>query len=337
MNSFTKSLWANSPNDDPNGYESIQCELKETEFESPSQGQTLIEAQYSSMNYKDALALTGKGKILRSLPLIPGIDVAGKVLETTHDSLQLGDSVLVTGCGLGENICGGYSEKVLLSNESIIPLPKGLDARQAMILGTAGFTAGLALHQLELNGLHPDKGDVLVTGATGGVGSLSLLLLKSKGYSTLAWTRKAQEEDYLRSVGANFVGDISDKDWKTRPLASAKWAAAIDNVGGEVLSYILPRIHLWGSVASVGMARSPLLGGSVFPHILRGVNLLGISSANAPMEVRKKVWQIWSQVAQKEDLTQVLSDEVSLEGLMKKAQEMIAGKTKGRVLVKISA
>lgn len=333
---FAKALWADNKVSDPKEFSTIGTDFKFTEFGSPEQGQTRVQVFYSSLNFKDALAVTGSGKILRKLPLIPGIDLAGEIIESSDPDRFPGDKVLVTGCGLGESFSGGFSEQALVPNESMVTLPEGMSLREAMIIGTAGFTAGLALHQLEHNGLQPGQGDVLVTGATGGVGSLSLQLLKAKGYATLAWTRKAKEEEYLRQVGADFVGDISKKDWSSRPLASAQFAGAIDNVGGEVLSYILPRMNLWSSVASVGMAKSPLIAGTVFPHILRGVNLLGVSSANCPMNLRKKVWAQWGRLLSSLNLDRVVSEEVPLQRVLPVAEKMIAGKTKGRVLVKVT-
>ena len=330
------ALKANTPDSEPNNFQNIKCEIGPWEPSPLQDKEVLIRAHYSSINYKDALAVTGKGKILRKLPLVPGIDVAGIVEASAHPDFSEGQKVLVTGCGLGENIHGGYARQVVAPGNDVIALPEGLSLKESMIFGTAGFTAALAIHQLELNGLKPEKGEVLVTGATGGVGCLSLQILKKLGYQTRAWTRKEDLCPWLLEIGATSAESIKDKDFQSRPLASAQWSAAIDNVGDNYLSFILPRIHLWGSVASIGLAKSPLLQTTVFPFILRGVNILGISSGNCPPELRAQIWSLLATTYKPKNLEYCLSAELKLSELSVYARSMVAGQTKGRALVRLT-
>lgn len=329
-----KCLRADNSKHDIDDLENISCQWTEASIPEVSDKHILIRVSYSSMNYKDALALTGKGKILRKLPLTPGIDASGVISKSRSDTFKEGDEVFVTGCGLGEHINGGYGEYILVPEESVITKPNNLSLKDGMILGTAGFTAGLALHQLEKNDLAPDKGKVLVTGATGGVGSLSLLLLNKKGYETEAWTRKEESVAWLKECGASEVTVIANKDWKTRPLESGTWAAAIDNVGDEILSYIYARIQPHGGIACIGLAKSPKLHTTVFPLILRGVNLLGISSGTCLRPLREKIWEFLNEINC--DWPQALSKELSPDELLSYADEMIAGKTLGRAIVKMN-
>ena len=334
MESF-QALWANNSDQNIDDWANIRCQLRKTELSELSQGEVLIEAHYSSVNFKDALAVTGKGKILRNLPLIPGIDVAGIVAQSTSPEFKEGDSVIVHGRNSGEVRTGGYSEFVRVPAEAVVPLPKNLSLRESMIYGTAGFTAGLALHKMEKNDLHPDKGKVLVTGATGGVGSIALQFLKKRGYRSEAWTRKSDKISWLKEKGASEVLDISSKDFKSPPMSQAQWAGAIDNVGDDILSFILAGIDLWGSVASIGLAKSPKLNSTVFPFILRGVNLLGISSNNCPQSLRRKIWQDLASDYKPEDLESLVTKEVGLEGIADFCEYMMTGQSYGRTLVKI--
>jgi len=330
-----KGLWAENQSQDPNDFPAIRTQILGRPSPTLKEGQVRIECHYSSINYKDALAVTGQGKILRTLPLVPGIDVSGIVLESKNEGFKTDQKVLVTGCGLGETYSGGFSSQVVAPGHAVIPLPEALSLRESMIYGTAGFTAALAVHQLEHNGLKPDQGEVLVTGATGGVGSISLQILKKRGYQTRAWTRNKEACPWLLNMGATSAESIKDKDFQTKPLASSLWAAAIDNVGGEYLSYILPRIRLWGSVASIGLAKSPLLQATVFPFILRGVNLLGVSSGNCPDALRKELWQKLADDFRPQSLEDLVDGELALEEIPNFCKKMIAGETRGRTLVKI--
>jgi acrylyl-CoA reductase (NADPH) len=270
MEKSFKALWADAPASEANNFKEMQLELRDTQLQELSTGNLVIKAEYSGINYKDALALTGKGKILRQLPLIPGIDVAGTIAQSQSPDFKEGDPVLINGANLGEKFCGGYSQYLRVPSDIVIQRTEGLTAKEAMTFGTAGFTAALAIHQMELNGLRPEKGEVLVTGATGGVGSLALSFLNRLGYEAEAWTRREEHKEWLEACGAAKVTNVKDLDFSTRPLESVVWAGAIDNVGGDYLRFIIPRIDLWGSVASIGLAQSEKLESTVFPFILRG-------------------------------------------------------------------
>lgn len=328
-------MWADNSTQDPNDFKNIQVKIRETKFSELTQGQVTLKIQYSGINYKDALAVTGNGKILRNLPLIPGVDFAGVVVDSRSDQFSIGDPVVMNACNLGEKICGGFSQYTRVNDDILMHRPKGLSARESMILGTAGFTASLAIHQLEKNGLTPQKGPVLVTGATGGVGSIAISLLNKLGYETEAWTRKDSQEQWLKKCGAAVVTNITNKDFKTQPLESYRWSGAIDNVGGEILSSIIPRIGLWGSVASIGLAMDHKLATTLYPFILRGVNLLGVSSNNCPFELRKQLWQRLGEDLKPENLDELCSEEVSLSQIPETAKKIIDGKHIGRILVKI--
>lgn len=328
-----KGWQSQNNNNNADDFKNLQSLWMDLPIPELKEDQVQIRVEWSSMNFKDALALTGKGKILRQLPLTAGIDAAGKVIASKSSKFKEGDEVVVTGGGIGESMNGGYGEVVTVPASGVIAKPSRLSLKDAMILGTAGFTAALAIHQLEKNDLTPHSGSVLVTGATGGVGSLSLLMLKSKGYKSVAWSRKEEFKNWLLELGATTVENISSLDLKTRPLESATWAAAIDNVGGDVLSYILPRIQPHGSVASIGLAKSPNLSTTVFPFILRGVNILGSSSATCPRPLREKVWETINNmdVDWKSAATAVLKP----SDLPEYAQKMVAGKIHGRALVQM--
>lgn len=325
---------AKNATNNPDDFKDLLCEWVQRPLPSLGEKEVQIRVQWSSINFKDALALTGTGKILRQLPLTPGIDASGIVMASRSGNFKEGDEVIITGCGLGETRDGGFGEVVSAPESWVIPRPKNLSLKDCMILGTAGFTAGLALYQLEKNDLHPKSGSVLVTGASGGVGSLALLLFNTKNYSTVAWTRKKEQFDWLQKLGAHNVEDVSSFDWKTRPLESSQWSAAIDNVGGDVLSYILPRIAPHGSVASIGLAKSSQLQGSVFPFILRGVNILGVSSATCPRPLREKVWELLDLAPAK--WSEALTATLNPQELPDYARKMVSGKTFGRALVKMT-
>lgn len=330
-----KALWARNPDNNPDDFKHLQWDIRPTTLKELSSGDVVIAAEYSGINFKDALALTGTGKILRKLPLVPGVDVSGTVVESQNPQFKSGDKVLVQGCQMGEMLCGGFAQYVRAPGDIVLPLPKGLTSREAMILGTAGFTAALAIHQLEKNGLHPARGEVLVTGATGGVGSIALSLLNGLGYEAVAWTRRQEHTSWLHECGAHRVECIADKDWSTRSLESVVWAGAIDNVGGKVLSYILPRVDLWGSVASIGLTDSEKLESTVFPMILRGVNLLGVSSNNCPQKLRESLWQDLGGRMRPSNFASLISSEVSLDDILSAAQKVRKSQHHGRVLVRL--
>ena len=296
-------------------------------------GQVRIKVQHSSINYKDALGVTGKGKIFRKFPIVPGIDAVGKVIESKYAECPVGALVVVTGCGLGELHDGGYGEYVTVPGEWVVALPDGLSMKEAMILGTAGFTAAICVHRLELNGLKPSNGPVLVTGASGGVGSVAIDILATRSYEVVAVSGKPASSDYLKSIGASEV-ITPDKimDLK-RPLESTKYAAAIDNLGGQALRGVLACIDLWGSVAAMGLALAHELHTTVMPFILRGVSLLGISSTNCPYPLRKELWGKLATEYKPKHLEEIVQGEVPLSQINQAFMPFIERKTSGRYIV----
>ena len=300
-----------------------------------SPGEVVVKAAYSSVNYKDALAGTGKGKILRRFPLVGGIDVAGYVAASTDPAFKEGDAVLCTGCGLSETRDGGYSEYVRLESKWTIPLPAGLTLREAMILGTAGFTAALSLYRMEQNGQTPEMGPIVVTGATGGVGMLALDLLTRAGYEAHAITGKLDRLDFLTSLGAKQVISREGLHWGQRPLEPASWAGAIDNVGDEMLAGLTRVIQPYGNIASCGLARGHELHTTVMPFIIRGVSLLGIASAGTARSIRDELWQRLAGPWRPVHLDRICTRELNLDGLSQVFETMLSGGSFGRSVVKI--
>jgi len=309
--------------------------LETLQLEDLSGGEVVIRALYSSINYKDALAATGKGKILRRFPLVGGIDVAG-VVELSGDArFDSGDEVIVTGCGLGESHDGGFSEVVRVPADWVVPLPAGLTLRDAMVLGTAGFTAALALDRMEQNGQTPMQGPVLVSGASGGVGSVAVDLLSGRGYEVIALSRKPDTDGYLAALGASRVLDANTVVSGTAPLESAQWGGAVDNVGGHTLAWLTRTVRPWGSIASIGLAGGAQLDTTVMPFILRGVSLLGITSVNCPMERRRTVWQRLVTDLRPRHLDRILAGVVGLDELPDALDRVLSGNHRGRFLVSI--
>jgi len=302
-----------------------------------SEGDVTIRVAWSGINYKDALAATGRGKILRRSPLVGGIDVAGTVIESACDDFKPGDEVLANGSGLSESRDGGYSEYLRLPSEILVRLPAGLTLRQAMGLGTAGFTAALCLHRMEANGQHPGMGPIVVTGASGGVGTVAIDLLTAAGYEVHAITGKIGQFDWLERLGARQCISRHDLHWGQKPLERATWAGCIDNVGGDMLAGISRVIDLWGNIACCGMAGGHGLHTSVFPMILRGVSLLGISSTNCPIELRRQLWQRLGNEWKPPHLDEIIRDEVALDGMAPQFERMPAGNSLGRTVVRIGA
>ena len=296
-------------------------------------GEVVIEAHYSSVNYKDALAATGKGRIMRRFPLVGGVDVAGVVAQSQDSRFRAGDAVLVTGCGLGESHDGGFSEVVRVPADWVVPLPAGLTLFDAMALGTAGFTAALAVDRLEQNGQEPELGPVVVTGATGGVGSISIDLLGGRGYDVVALTGKPAAGDYLQGLGAGRVLDRQALGPAKGVLESARWGGAVDNVGGDVLSWLLRTTRPWGSIASIGMAGGVELHASVMPFILRGISVLGITSANCPMPRRLKIWQRLVTDLRPTRLDATVAGIVGLDELPDVFEHLLGGNHRGRFVV----
>lgn len=315
----------------------VEARLEELSLEDLGPGEVVIRGHWSSINYKDALAATGKGRILKRFPLVGGIDVAGEVVSSQDDRYQPGDAVLVTGCGLSEEHDGGYAEYSRVRGDWVIPVPEGLDTRSAMQLGTAGFTAGLAVHRLEHNGLAPDKGPVVVTGATGGVGSLAVDMLAGAGYRVTGLTGKAASADYLRELGAAEVLVRGEFEMGTRPLEQATWAGAVDNLGGETLAWLTRTMDWWGSIASIGLAQSHELHTTVMPFILRGANLLGINSVATPRALRLQVWNRLARDLKPQHLDMIADNVVNLSNIADAFDAHIEGNVRGRTLVDLRA
>jgi NADPH2:quinone reductase len=299
-------------------------------------GDVLIRISWSDVNYKDALAATGAGKILKRFPLTGGIDLAGVIESSSDPRYAKGDRVLVTGCGLSETHDGGYAEYACVPGDWVIPIPPGLTERSAMALGTAGFTAGLAIYRMEHNGLRPHTGPVAVTGATGGVGSLAIDMLAGRGYEVVAVTGKPGAAPYLTELGAARILTRSEIPRSARPLETAQFAGAIDNVGGELLAWLTKTMGFWGSIASVGLAGSAELKTTVMPFILRGVNILGINSSATPRELRLAVWNRIATDLMPRHLDRIVARVIRFDELPGAFQPYLDGKVTGRTLVQIS-
>ncbi|GGE68882.1 NADPH:quinone oxidoreductase family protein [Priestia taiwanensis] len=299
-------------------------------------GNVTIRVHYSSVNYKDGLASIPNGNIVQSYPFIPGIDAAGIVEESADERFTVGDEVIVTSYELGVSHFGGYSEYIRVPADWVVPLPKGLSLKEAMILGTAGFTAALSVQQLEHAHVTPEKGDVLVTGATGGVGSIAVSMLAKKGYDVVASTGKMNEHDYLHTLGAKEI--LSREDVcpeKIRPLGRTRWAGAVDPVGGNTLAHVLSTTKYGGAVAVSGLTGGVSFQGSVFPFILRGVNLLGIDSVYCPMEVRQPLWERIATDLKPAYLTTTIVQEITLEQVPDTLASILKGNVRGRVVVNL--
>lgn len=299
-----------------------------------SPGEVVIEAAYSSVNYKDALAGTGKGKILRRFPLVGGIDVAGHVVASTDRAFKEGDAVLVTGSGLSETRDGGYAQYARLESESVVPLPQGLDLRESMILGTAGFTAALALFRMIENRQTPALGPLAVTGATGGVGSLAVDIFSRAGFQVHAISGKADKAGYLRELGASAVLG-RDALQTTRPLESARFGGGLDNVGGPMLASLLAQTAPCGNVASAGLAATADLPMTVMPFIIRGVSLLGVASGGTARDIRGEIWRRLASDWKPRHLEHICTREVALSELPDVFATMLAGGSFGRTLVRL--
>jgi acrylyl-CoA reductase (NADPH) len=315
---------------------SIEARLEELSIDDLNAGEVVIKTAYSCVNYKDALAVTGAGKILRSSPLVGGIDVAGTVVESSDGRYKAGDEVLVTSNGLSETHDGGFAEFARVKGDVVIPVPEGFTPRDTMALGTAGFTAALAVHRMEQNGQTPDKGPIAVSGASGGVGSVAIDLLAGRGYEVHAFSSKPDAAEYLRGLGAAEVINPKETDMGSRPMERAVWAGAVDNLGGEVLSWFTRSTKYGGNVASIGLAASHKLETTVMPFILRGVNLLGINAVDTPREIRLEVWSRLATDLKPKHLDTILNGEISLEEIQGCVQDWLDGKVTGRKLVKLN-
>ena len=313
----------------------IVAGFTELSIDDLSAGDVVIKVSHSTINYKDALAATGKGRILRSFPLVGGIDLAGTVVSSEDDRFNEGDAVLVNGCGLSETRDGGYAEYARVAADSVINIPSGLGPAQVMQLGTAGFTAALAIHRMEQNGQLPENGPVVVTGATGGVGSIAVDMLAVRGYEVVALTGKKEQGDYLESIGAARILLRHELDLGKRPMEKAEWAGAIDNLGGEYLTWLTRTVGYGGNIASIGLASGFELNTTVMPFILRAVCLLGINSVDTPRDLRMAVWRRIGSDLRPAHLDSIASKTIGFDELPDAFQAFIDGKVTGRIVVEI--
>ena len=313
----------------------IAADFTDLSLEDLTPGDVVIDVSHSTINYKDALAATGTGRILRSFPLVGGIDLAGTVVSSESDEFSAGDTVLVNGCGLSETRDGGYSEVARVAADSVVPVPEGMTAKEAMQIGTAGYTAALAIHRMEQNGQLPENGPVVVTGATGGVGSIALDMLDARGYEAVALTGKAEQADYLKSIGARSVLVRSEVDFGKRPMEKAAWAGAIDNLGGDVLTWLTRTTDYGGNIASIGLAASHELNTTVLPFILRAVCLLGINSVDTPRHLRLQVWKRIGADLKPRHLEKIAGNTIGFADLPGAFQAYIDGGVVGRTVVEI--
>lgn len=325
-----KALFVNKTEHD------FSVEIKDLTLNELPEGEVLIRVAYSSVNYKDGLASIPKGNIVKSYPFIPGIDLAGVVVSSTDSRFTEGDEVIATSYEIGVSHYGGYSEYARVPADWIVPLPDGLSLKEAMVYGTAGFTAALSVQQLEDAGLTPEKGKILVTGATGGVGSIAVAMLAKRGYHVIASTGKESEHDYLHRIGAKEVLSREEVyNGKLRALDKQEWAGAVDPVGGETLAAVLSKLNYGGAVAVSGLTGGTSVPTAVFPFILRAVKLLGIDSVNCPMEVRKPLWSRMATDLKPANLLEEIQKEITLEELPDALGVILEGQAKGRMIVKL--
>lgn len=314
----------------------ITADFTDLSLEDLTPGEVVINVSHSTINYKDALAATGAGRILRSFPLVGGIDLAGTVVSSASDEFAAGDTVLVNGCGLSETRDGGYAEVARVATDAVVPVPEGMTAKEAMQIGTAGYTAALAIHRMEQNSQLPESGPIVVTGATGGVGSIALDMLDACGYEVVALTGKAEQTDYLQSIGARRVLVRSEVDFGKRPMEKATWAGAIDNLGGDVLTWLTRTTDYGGNIASIGLAASHELNTTVLPFILRAVCLLGINSVDTPRNLRLQVWKRIGADLKPRHLDKIAANTIGFTDLPDAFQAYIDGGVVGRTVVEIS-
>jgi acrylyl-CoA reductase (NADPH) len=314
-------------------HQQVSARLTDLDERELGPGDVTLRAEWSGVNFKDALGVTGRAPIYRRFPINAGIDVSGRVISSSDARFVPGDAVLVNGMGLGESQDGGFAHVVRVPAEWVVKLPQGLDLREAMILGTAGFTAALALHRMEVNGQTPAIGPVVVTGATGGVGSAAVSMLAGRGYEVIAVTGRAEHAAYLNSLGATDVRTPDELALGSRPLEAARFGGVIDNVGGPLLAGLLRHVRLWGNVAAIGNAAAPAFEGHVFPFILRGVSLLGASSANCPMDVRAEIWRRLGAELKPAALEAIAARTVPLGHVIEACRTLMDRTALGRVLV----
>ncbi|KFX03528.1 quinone oxidoreductase [Pectobacterium betavasculorum] len=311
------------------------AQIREIEAEQLPAGDVTVDISWSGINYKDALAITGKGKIIRNFPMVPGIDFVGTVRHSDSDRFSVGQPVILTGWGVGENHWGGLAQQARVKSDWLVPLPTSLEARNAMILGTAGFTAMLCVMALEEGGITPESGDIIVTGASGGVGSTAVALLAELGYQVTAVSGRADNTDYLKKLGAKQVLDRSEFSGSPRPLEKQRWAGAVDTVGDNVLATLLAQMDYNATVAACGLAGGIALPTTVMPFILRNVRLQGVDSVMAPLARRQQAWERLATILP-ESFYQQVTQEIGLEDVPAVAAALLENKVTGRTLVKIS-
>lgn len=319
-------------NKDDKGY---RAELDQLEESALPAGDVRIRVHYSTLNYKDGLAITGKGPVVRSFPMVPGIDFAGEVLESTSPEFKVGDAVLLNGWGVGEGHWGGLAQQARVKADWLIPLPKGFTAKQALAIGTAGYTAMLCVMALQKHGIKPADGEVLVTGAAGGVGSFAIALLSKLGFTVVASSGRPQEAEYLRSLGATEVIDRSSLSEPGKPLARERWAAVVDSVGSHTLVNACAATKSEGAVAACGLAQGMDFPGTVAPFILRGVTLYGINSVTVPKAKRITAYEQLSALVDRKTLD-AISHEISLGEAIQYADALMKGNVRGRVIVDVN-
>jgi acrylyl-CoA reductase (NADPH) len=319
-------------NKDENGYKTSITELAE---ESLSQGNVSVKVLYSTLNYKDALAITGKAPVVRSFPMIPGVDFSGIVEHSESDEFKVGDKVLLNGFGVGEKHLGGLSQKAKVNSDWLIPLPEAISPLQAMSIGTAGYTAMLCIQALEKSGINPQSGKILVTGATGGVGSFAVKLLSLMGYSVVASTGSSKQHDYLYDLGATEIIDREELSAPGKPLMKEKWAGAIDSIGSHTLANVCASIQYGGAVAACGLAQGMDLPATVAPFILRGVSLLGVDSVMRPRADRVAAWKKLAEILPATEMESI-AEVISLEASIDVADKLLKGDVTGRVVVDVN-
>lgn len=313
----------------------IVADYQQLNVDDLTAGEVVIRVEWSNINYKDALAATGAGKILRQYPLNGGIDLAGVVMESTDARYHAGDAVLVCSASLSETVDGGYAEVARVAADSVVPLPAGLTAREAMAIGTAGFTAALALVRMEQNGQTPEQGPIVVTGASGGVGSVAIDLLAARGYQVTAFTGKAAQHDFLRKLGAREFIDRHTVEMGTRPLEAATWGGAVDNAGGDTLAWLTRTVKPRGNIASIGLVHDVKLQTTVMPFILRGVSLLGINCMEVTTGARDTLWARLGSDLKPPHLADITTREIDFAQLPTAFDDYINGQIFGRTVVKI--
>ncbi|MBR9728550.1 MDR family oxidoreductase [Shewanella intestini] len=317
---------------DDQGYRASVADINDNAL---PEGDVTVKVLYSTLNYKDGLAITGKAPVVRQFPLVPGIDLVGEVLQSDSSKFTVGDKVLLNGFGVGEVHSGGLAQKARLKSDWLIPLPQGFSPKQAMSIGTAGYTAMLCVLALEKNGVTPDKGEVLVTGANGGVGSFSVAILAKLGYTVVASTGRVEQAPYLQKLGASEVINRQTLSEAGRPLARERWAGAVDSVGSHTLANICASTQYGGTVAACGLAQGMDLPATVMPFILRGVTLAGIDSVMRPLADRVEAWDRLSQLIDDNTFDDIAT-EISLAQVIDTATQLMEGKVQGRVVVKLT-